>query len=141
MQTVRRGLEWLIAHPALTRTRAALVGRSKGGEPALLAAASYPDKVSAVVGYVPSPIAWQDVAFDRSSRRRAPRSSWTIAGETFPLAPGAPCQPGHAGRAGSPTQVPPPVLSAASWARSSPSHLCAYRYRRPTAGRPTPVRG
>lgn len=87
VETVRRGLEWLIAHPAVQQRRVALVGRSKGGELALLAASSYPDKVSAVVGYVPSPIAWQGVAFDRNARRRGPRSSWTIEGEPVPFLP------------------------------------------------------
>lgn len=87
VETVGRGLEWLIAHPAVQPTRVALVGRSKGGELALLAAARYPDKVCAVVGYVPSPIAWQGVAFDRQARRHGPRSSWTIAGEPVPFLP------------------------------------------------------
>lgn len=87
VETVGRGLEWLIGRPDVQQDRVALVGRSKGGELALLAAATYPDKVNAVVGYVPSPIVWQGVAFDRQARRSRPRSSWTIAGEPVPFLP------------------------------------------------------
>ncbi len=87
LEPVRRGLQWLIAHPAVQQPRVALVGRSKGGELALLAAATYPDKVNAVVGYVPSPIVWQGLAFGLRARRRGPRSSWAIAGESVPFLP------------------------------------------------------
>lgn len=87
METVGRGLDWLIAQPAVQQARVGLVGSSKGGELALLAAATYPDKVGAVVGYVPSPLVWQGLAFDRRARRRGPTSSWTIAGEPVPFLP------------------------------------------------------
>ncbi len=87
VETVLRGLEWLSAHPAIQQSRVGLVGSSKGGELALLAAATYPKRVSAVVGYVPSPIAWQGLAFDRRARRHGPRSSWTISGNPVPFLP------------------------------------------------------
>lgn len=80
VETVKTALDWLIAHRGGRGDRVALTGRSKGGELALLAAATYPGKVNAVIGYVPSPVVWQGLAFDPLGRPRR-TSSWTIGGE------------------------------------------------------------
>jgi dienelactone hydrolase len=86
VETVGTALDWLIAHHPAGHQRVAVVGRSKGGELALLSGATYPDKVNAVVGYVPSPIVWQGLAFDRRSRQ-SPKPSWTIGGKPLDFLP------------------------------------------------------
>ncbi len=64
-----------------------LVGRSKGGELALRVAATYPEDVSAVVGYTPSPVVWQGLPADRRGWRESPRSSWSLEGNPLPFLP------------------------------------------------------
>ncbi len=59
--------------------RIAVMGLSKGGELALLAASTYP-KVHAVVADVPSPFAWQGIAQGAGPAE----SSWTLGGKPVP---------------------------------------------------------
>ncbi|KRE06746.1 palmitoyl-CoA hydrolase [Bosea sp. Root670] len=49
-----RGLDWLRARVRPKNDFVAVAGQSRGGELALLLGATFPDKVSAVLGYVPS---------------------------------------------------------------------------------------
>lgn len=49
-----RGLDWLRARVRPKNDFVAIAGQSRGGELALLLGATFPDKVSAVLGYVPS---------------------------------------------------------------------------------------
>jgi len=55
LEYFERALGWLTQHPRARDGRAAVVGRSRGGELALLLGATYP-AVDAVVAYVPSGI-------------------------------------------------------------------------------------
>lgn len=59
----------------------AILGGSKGGELALLAASVYP-QIHAVIAYVPSPFAWQGIPNGAPS---APQSSWTFEGKALPF--------------------------------------------------------
>lgn len=87
VEYVAAGLEWLRAQPEVGGRRVGLVGRSKGGELALRAAATYPDDVSAVVGYTPSPVVWQGLPADRRGWREGPKSSWSLEGGPLPFLP------------------------------------------------------
>jgi dienelactone hydrolase len=62
--------------------RIAIMGGSKGGELALLAASVYP-QIHAVVAYVPSPFAWQGIPSGPTAA--APQSSWTFQGKALPF--------------------------------------------------------
>ena len=65
--------------------RMGLVGTSKGGELALLAASLFSEHLSAVVGFSASPVVWQAVPRDRRDRQQPARSSWTSAGALVPF--------------------------------------------------------
>jgi dienelactone hydrolase len=85
VETVERGVLWLRDHPSVGGLRVALVGASKGGELALLAASLFSEHLSAVVGFSASPVVWQAVPRDRRDRQQPARSSWTSAGAAVPF--------------------------------------------------------
>lgn len=76
-------LAWLKQQPAVDVECLAVVGGSKGGELALLLAATYPADIKAVVAYVPSGVVWQGIP--RGFRSTAPSSSWTQGGQPLPF--------------------------------------------------------
>ena len=80
-------IAWLKRHPMVDAGRVAVVGNSKGGELALLLGATYPEDVGAVVGYAPSAVVWQGIAFDREVYHGGPRSPWALRGEAVPFLP------------------------------------------------------
>ncbi len=75
VETVSRGIDWLVARPEVDRARIGLLGTSKGGELALLAASREP-RIRATVAMVPSAYVWFDLAFDGNPET----SSWSAAG-------------------------------------------------------------
>jgi hypothetical protein len=83
-------LRWLADRPEtkLHEGRVAIVGGSKGGELALLLAATFPDLVGPVVAYTPSSVIWQ--GFDLTLPPGETRSSWTFKGNPLPYVPIAP---------------------------------------------------
>jgi len=81
------GLRWLQGQPEVDAERIGVVGRSKGGELALLLGATYPETIKAVVGYVPSGVAWQSIPSGPDSLREGPRSSWTLGAEPVAFVP------------------------------------------------------
>jgi pimeloyl-ACP methyl ester carboxylesterase len=87
LECIERGLRWLVAHPkaAAQDGRVALLGGSKGGELALLVAATFPDLVGPVVAYSPSSVVWAGIDF--SVPRRPMRSSWTHLGQPLNFVP------------------------------------------------------
>ena len=87
-------IAWLKRHPTVNAGRVAVVGNSKGGELALLLGATFPRDVGAVVGYAPSAVVWQGIAFDREVYHGGPRSPWSLRGEAVPFVP--PARPGPA---------------------------------------------
>jgi dienelactone hydrolase len=87
LERVERGLRWLSGHSRVDthNGRVGLIGASRGGELALLAAAAFPNLVGPVVAYTPSSVAW--VGIDMSVPPGPPRSSWTHNGEPLPYVP------------------------------------------------------
>ncbi|HWS38503.1 MAG TPA: acyl-CoA thioester hydrolase/BAAT C-terminal domain-containing protein [Actinoplanes sp.] len=80
-------LERLARHPAVRPGRLAVLGRSRGGELALLLAAAVPERVAGVVAYVPSSVAWQAAPSDPGLAAGGPRSSWSFRGQPVPYVP------------------------------------------------------
>ena len=79
LESVQRAGRWLIDNAA--GERVGLLGASKGGELALLAAATFPELFSAVVAFVPSSVVFEGIGpFGRCGR-----SSWTKAGAPLPF--------------------------------------------------------
>lgn len=79
LEYFERALAWLRANPAVIRDRVAIVATSKGAEVGLLVASRVP-AVKAVVGYVPSSVAWFCICQD-------PRSSWSLSGKGVAAVP------------------------------------------------------
>ncbi len=87
LEYFKRAIAWLKRHPMVDAGQVAVVGNSKGGELALLLGATFPRDVGAVVGYAPSALVWQGIAFDREVYYGGPRSPWAIRGEAVPFVP------------------------------------------------------
>lgn len=93
---VQRAMDWLREQPEVADTAVGLVGYSRGGSLALLAASQF-DAVGAVVGWVPSGVVWEGLGRDRTP---AGTSAWTVDGDPVPYleladaAPGPPPTPG-----------------------------------------------
>jgi pimeloyl-ACP methyl ester carboxylesterase len=87
LERIERGLRWLLgrADVIAANGRVAVIGASKGGELALLLAATFPNLVGPVVAYTPSSVVW--VGLDFSQPPRAPRSSWSYRAQPFPFLP------------------------------------------------------
>jgi uncharacterized protein len=84
LERLERGLRWLIDRSDVVARdgRVAVVGASKGGELALLLAASFPDLVGPVVAYTPSSVVWFGLDFTQPAG--ATRSTWTCHGKPLP---------------------------------------------------------
>lgn len=79
VEYVGDGCRWLLQNVAVRGERVALVGRSRGAELALQAAALL-DEAGSVVGFSPSGVRWS--GFDPASSRAEP--AWTWRGEELP---------------------------------------------------------
>lgn len=84
MGQLDRAREWLAARPEADADRIALYGVSKGGEMAMVGAATYP-WVKAAVGCVPSDIVWQ--GFGEGENDPPPRSTWMLDRRPLPFVP------------------------------------------------------
>ena len=84
LERMERGLRWLLNRNEVSveNGRAAVVGASKGGELALLLAATFPDLVGPVVAYTPSSVVW--VGADFTQPNGVERSTWSYRGQPFP---------------------------------------------------------
>jgi dienelactone hydrolase len=78
-------LRWLKDRPSVAPGRLGAVGRSRGGELALLLAATFP-AITAVVGYVPSGVVHAGITASPAAGG-APRSAWTHRGKPVPFVP------------------------------------------------------
>lgn len=87
LERVEAGLRWLIGRPDVIAVngRVGVVGASRGGELALLSAATFPDRVGPVVAYTPSSVAWQGIDFTLPPGTM--RSSWSHRGAPIPYVP------------------------------------------------------
>ncbi len=79
-------IRWLGRRADVAPGRLGVVGRSRGGELALLLAATFPD-LAAVVGYVPSGVVHAGIAAAAPAAGSAPRSAWTHHGKPLPFVP------------------------------------------------------
>lgn len=92
IELLDRARQWLSARPEADAERIALVGNSKGGEFAMIGAATYP-WVRAAVGCVPSDVVWEGYgdAFSSSDDRSVPApgtfSSWSLDGRPLAYIP------------------------------------------------------
>jgi dienelactone hydrolase len=71
-------VKWMAAHEAIDDARLAVQGISRGGELALLVAATFPEHVDAVVAHVPSGVAWPGVG------GLPPAPAWSRNGASVP---------------------------------------------------------
>ena len=79
-------IAWLKTQAAVDPDRIAVMGVSKGGELALLLAATYPENIKAVVGYSASPLVWRGASYRPFSFIfGSPKSSWTLRGKPLPF--------------------------------------------------------
>lgn len=78
LEYLKTGIDWLTARDTVDPRRLAVLGRSKGGELALLLAATYAE-IKAVVAVVPSHVAWSGIG---GTYRE---SSWTHQGKEVPF--------------------------------------------------------
>jgi dienelactone hydrolase len=87
LERVERALRWLGDQPTVAAEgdRIPLLGVSKGGELALLAAATFPALVGPVVAYTPSSVVWEGI--DLASSRPPRRSSWSLDGRPLAFVP------------------------------------------------------
>jgi dienelactone hydrolase len=80
LEYFKQAIDWVRAHPAVDADRVALLGHSRGGEAALLVAATYRD-VRAVVANVPSHVVWQGIHPDPTVKK----SAWSRLGTAMPF--------------------------------------------------------
>ena len=79
-------IAWLKTQAAVDPDRIAVMGVSKGGELAMLLAATYAEDIKAVVGYSPSSVVWRGAAYrPLSFIFGSPKSSWTLEGKPIPF--------------------------------------------------------
>ena len=78
-------IRWLGRRASVAAGGLGVVGRSRGGELALLLAATFPE-ITAVVGYVPSGVVHAGIAASPAAGA-APRSAWTYRGKPLPFVP------------------------------------------------------
>src|SRR5205823_7722084 len=61
LEYVETALMWLGEQPLVAGTRVGVIGASRGAELALLAAASFPDRIGAVIAYAPSSVVFAGI--------------------------------------------------------------------------------
>ncbi|HEY9084680.1 MAG TPA: acyl-CoA thioester hydrolase/BAAT C-terminal domain-containing protein [Candidatus Tyrphobacter sp.] len=82
VETIGRALNAIVARPDVDAAHIGILGGSKGGELALVAASTYP-AITAVVADVPSPFAWMGLG-----QYGVPDGcSWTLGGKELPCVP------------------------------------------------------
>jgi dienelactone hydrolase len=87
-----KGLDYLRAHPRVAPGGIAVMGVSKGGEAALLTAATYPGAVRSVIGIVGSGVLTQGISQSVTGGSlleilSTPVASWTYQGRELPYLP------------------------------------------------------
>lgn len=80
LEILEDDLEFLAGQPDVDPTRIAVMGGSRGGELALLLGATFPDRIRAVVGLVPSGVIWGATTGEDAA-------AWTLADVDVPYVP------------------------------------------------------
>jgi dienelactone hydrolase len=80
LEYFKRAIDWLRGQPSVDGDRVGIFGSSRGGEGALLVAATYPE-IRAVVANVPSHVVWQGIHPDTSMKT----SAWSLGGAGLPF--------------------------------------------------------
>lgn len=83
LERFARAFAWLKRQPGVASGRVAVAGASRGGELALLLAATFPEQVRAAVAYVPSGVVVPGFAPDAAGRW-GDTASWTLGGRALP---------------------------------------------------------
>jgi dienelactone hydrolase len=90
LESLKRGLDWLRARPAVDPGRIAVLGHSRGAEAALLLGSAYAE-VKAVVALSPTHVVWEGVVRDPHrtglAALKSGRSAWTLGGHPVPFVP------------------------------------------------------
>ena len=82
-----QAIDWLRSQPNIDGDRLAVIGQSKGAEAALIIATRHPE-LRAVVGGMPSNVAWQGVDFNVVNFIfNPPSGSWSLDDEPIPFVP------------------------------------------------------
>jgi len=79
-----RAIDWLAGQQAVDENRIGLMGWSKGGELALLAAATFPESIRAVAALSPSSVVWQGIS---GGGRLPKKACWSRDGQSLPYVP------------------------------------------------------
>jgi fermentation-respiration switch protein FrsA (DUF1100 family) len=87
LEYIAGGISWLRSHEAVAGRRVGVAGASKGGELALLMAATYPELIDAVVAVVPSGVSFMGIGTGLRSFANFFRSSWSFNGAPVPFVP------------------------------------------------------
>ena len=77
-------ISWLEGHEAVDRGRIGIMGWSKGGELAVLTAATFPEKIRATVGLSPSCVVWQGLS---EAGRPLKKACWAKGGKSLQYLP------------------------------------------------------
>ncbi len=75
LERIEKAMDWLAEQPNVAPDRFGVIGASRGGELAILAASLFP-KIKAVVGYTPSGIVWQGIGSGENP-------AWIYQGKPF----------------------------------------------------------
>ena len=84
LELFARGLDWLRATVCPPGDFIAVSGQSRGGELALLLGATFPDKVSAVVAYVPGAVVHGAMSASDPAKGGRDGHAWTLGGVPVP---------------------------------------------------------
>jgi CMD domain protein len=83
LEYFRRALDWITRELQPAHDFIAVSGQSRGGELALLLGATYPERINAVIGYVPGAVVHSaQNAADPATGREGP--TWLLDGEPLP---------------------------------------------------------
>jgi len=84
LEMFARGIDWLRATVSPPGGFVAVSGQSRGGELALLLGATFPERVSAVVAYVPGAVVHGAMSAADPAQGGRDGAAWTLAGEPIP---------------------------------------------------------
>lgn len=87
LEYLEAAVGWLIARPEVAGLPVGVVGGSKGGELALLAASTFPELIGPVVAFAPSSVVFFGLDPIGGGTSAVCRSSWSYRGRALPFVP------------------------------------------------------